>query len=101
MLPHSPPHPTCRYRCRQVLIGSRISNPMYVLMCPVTAQYTGELGDALVVCSAAMSIVWPATSVVWARSAQDILAGTSAVGQRGPEAGALAATRGASRAMRS
>ena len=39
MLPHRPPHPTCRYRCRQVLTGSRISNPMYVLMCPVTAQY--------------------------------------------------------------
>jgi hypothetical protein len=38
MLPHSPPHPTWRYRCRQVLVGSRISNPMYVLMCPVTAQ---------------------------------------------------------------
>ena len=48
---------------------------MSVLMCPVTAQYTGEVGVALVVCSAVMSIVWPATFVVWARSAQDILAG--------------------------
>jgi hypothetical protein len=28
MLPHRPPHPTCSYRCRQAMVGSRISNPM-------------------------------------------------------------------------
>lgn len=64
MLPHSPPHPTCRYRCRHVFVGNRISNPMLVLMCPVTAQYSGEPGDALAVCSWVIWMVWPATSVV-------------------------------------
>ena len=42
---------------------------------PVTAQYTGEPGDALVVCSSVIWMLWPLTCVVWARSGQDILAG--------------------------
>lgn len=37
---------------------------MLVLMCPVTAQYSGEPGDALAVCSWVIWMVWPATSVV-------------------------------------
>src|ERR1700761_6102427 len=77
MLPHSPPHPTCRYRCRQVLTGSRISNPMYVLMCPVTAQYLGEFAAALAVWYLTIWICWPPALVVLASSAQDIWAGTT------------------------
>jgi hypothetical protein len=60
-----------------VLIGSRISNPMYVLMCPVTAQYSGEPADALAVWYSVMSMLCPATLVVAASSAQDFLAGST------------------------
>src|SRR6201999_4302455 len=46
-------------------------------MWPVTAQYSGEPGEALAVCCSVIWMLCPATSVVLARSAHDILAGTA------------------------
>src|ERR1700733_1590661 len=75
MGPHRAPPPACRYRCRKVLVGSRNSNPMYVLICPVTAQYVGEPGDALAVWYLTILIAWPLMLVVLASCAHDMPAG--------------------------